>query len=520
MNTTEKQLNALDALMQTSEFKALPPVEQKTLLDDFYQRELAPQGISRNDFEALFAVSATPTARKPSVRKLNLTALWWTLGGMAATGLGITALVLFSNNQQDLNALTDAQLMKSLRSGNPLREEDAVLRRSLPDTGFEMWEVEKTLETVREPIKERRWQQAKDDVARTTEILSRNEPAILQRTPPQVKERAITAIAQLRKSIRTIEDNIYAQDVPSATLQLRKSLWYLAVVRLLILEDYQVDIPKAYVSRPALKGGWVLVKFNTQRGDFFAIVDGFNAPLTGGNFLDLIKRGFYNNLTITRTERMNLVQMGDPKGDGSGVFIDPQTQKPRLLPLEIRPARKEADLAIATVIERRIGYVQDRFGIDPLKLRDEMKKLYTQYIAQDWNPITYGKTLSRYPALPFGPPGVLTMARYESKPDSASSQFFISFSDPELTPTGNNVADGKYAAFGYITKGFKMLRKLQVGDKIYKAEILTCPTAQFLESRDIEPTGSVLYANQEPPNNMVEVTCLPLSAPKAVSSLP
>ena len=41
------------------------------------------------------------------------------------------------------------------------------------------------------------------------------------------------------------------------------------------------------------------------------VVDGYNAPVTGGNFVDLVQRGFYNNMEIQRADGF-VVQTGDP----------------------------------------------------------------------------------------------------------------------------------------------------------------------------------------------------------------
>ena len=32
------------------------------------------------------------------------------------------------------------------------------------------------------------------------------------------------------------------------------------------------------------------------------VIDGYNAPLTGGNFVDLVNKGFYNKKVITRSD--------------------------------------------------------------------------------------------------------------------------------------------------------------------------------------------------------------------------
>ena len=41
------------------------------------------------------------------------------------------------------------------------------------------------------------------------------------------------------------------------------------------------------------------------------VADGYNAPVTAGNFIDLVQRGFYNNMEIQRSDGF-VVQTGDP----------------------------------------------------------------------------------------------------------------------------------------------------------------------------------------------------------------
>jgi len=67
-------------------------------------------------------------------------------------------------------------------------------------------------------------------------------------------------------------------------------------------------------------------------------IDGNAAPVTAGNFVDLVERGFYNGLTFHRvvTEPQPFVaQGGDPQGRGTGGFVDPETKQSRYVPLEI-----------------------------------------------------------------------------------------------------------------------------------------------------------------------------------------
>ena len=44
--------------------------------------------------------------------------------------------------------------------------------------------------------------------------------------------------------------------------------------------------------------------------------------------------------------------------------------------------------------------------------------------------------------------------------------------ESELTPTGSNLLDGRYAVLGYITDHAEILKEMQVGDKIEYAKVV------------------------------------------------
>ena len=67
------------------------------------------------------------------------------------------------------------------------------------------------------------------------------------------------------------------------------------------------------------------------------------APITAGNFIDLIERGFYDGLKFHRYEPNFVIQGGDPRGNGTGGFVDPQTGRERRIKLEVTPELKHGD---------------------------------------------------------------------------------------------------------------------------------------------------------------------------------
>ncbi len=60
-----------------------------------------------------------------------------------------------------------------------------------------------------------------------------------------------------------------------------------------------------------------VVSIKTDKGDILLAVYPELMPKTVDNFLGLVDKGFYNNLTFHRVEDW-VIQGGDPKGDGTG----------------------------------------------------------------------------------------------------------------------------------------------------------------------------------------------------------
>jgi peptidyl-prolyl cis-trans isomerase B (cyclophilin B) len=84
----------------------------------------------------------------------------------------------------------------------------------------------------------------------------------------------------------------------------------------------------------AAQGSDPVVLMQTSKGPLYIRVFLSAVPYTSRNFLDLVQRGFYNGLIFHRVETW-CIQGGDPKGNGTGNFVDPATGRPRFMRLEI-----------------------------------------------------------------------------------------------------------------------------------------------------------------------------------------
>ena len=114
------------------------------------------------------------------------------------------------------------------------------------------------------------------------------------------------------------------------------------------------------------------------------------APITVTNFVNLVKKGFYNGLTFHRIMSGFMIQGGDPNGDGTGGSEE--------------------------------------------TIKGEFKSNGVE------NTMSHKR-------------GVISMARTQNDPDSASSQFFIVQADSDFL-------DGDYEAFGKVTAGMDIVDKI------------------------------------------------------------
>lgn len=156
--------------------------------------------------------------------------------------------------------------------------------------------------------------------------------------------------------------------------------------------------------------------FKTSKGDITVELYGKDAPIHVGNFVELARKGFYNDTKFHRYEPGFVIQGGDPQTrELSGKEVAAQAGQPG-----------------SRLGTGGPGYsIQGEFDpeINPNKHVD----------------------------------GALGMARSQS-PDSAGSQFYFTLA---ATP----FLDGQYTVFGKVTSGLDVVKQLRAGDVIESIEI-------------------------------------------------
>jgi peptidylprolyl isomerase len=319
----------------------------------------------------------------------------------------------------------------ALPAGNAITDGNALLRYALPIDNKPVRQLQASLEDIAAQLRaNRRWGAISRDISKASRILN-NPSKILASVPEERQPKAEAWIAELKSGVTSLDEVVKTKDKEKLRSERAKLLKLVTLLEESMVKKYPFEVPAEYSNLPQLKGR-ATVEMKTSKGNLTMIVDGYSAPITAGNFVDLVRIGFYNGLEFTRSEESYVLQTGDPAGKEVG-FIDPKTNKYRAIPLEI--------------------------------------------LAEGDKKPTYGITLEdagRYldmPVLPFSAFGALAMARPESEVNGGSSQFFFFLFEAELTPAGRNLLDGRYSVFGYLTEGKEVLDKLKAGDKIESAKV-------------------------------------------------
>ena len=324
------------------------------------------------------------------------------------------------------------QALAYLPQGNAVTDPLALLRDALPVDQADLQALQHRLESTSDDLRAKRWSALASTAHRAEAQLATRRLSILSSYAEGDRATVEGLLDSLQGQLQALSAAADAQDRDAFLEARRAALTAIGSAEALLVGPFPFTIPDTYADLPRLLGR-ATVLLRTTQGDLTAVVDGYNAPLTAGAFVDLVQRGFYDKLPFVRAEDFYVLQTGDPKGPESG-FIDPVSKSERHVPLEIRVPGQEQP-----------------------------------YYNQTFEDLGLFKA---QPVLPFNAKGTLGWAHSDEHLDDGSSQFFLFLFEPELTPAGLNLIDGRYAAFGYVVDGFDVLDKLSAEDGIVSARVL------------------------------------------------
>uniref|UniRef100_A0A2P2K511 peptidylprolyl isomerase n=3 Tax=Rhizophora mucronata TaxID=61149 RepID=A0A2P2K511_RHIMU len=330
-----------------------------------------------------------------------------------------------------------------LISGPPIKDPGALLRYALPIDNKAIREVQKPLEDISESLKIaglKALDSVERNVRQASRALKQGKGLIILSIAESKKDHGLELLDKLEAGMDELQQIVENRNRDAVAPKQKELLNYVGGVEEDMVDGFPYEVPENYQNMPLLKGRAavdmkVKVKDNPNLDEcvFRIVLDGYNAPVTAGNFIDLVERHFYDGMEIQRADGF-VVQTGDPTGPAEG-FIDPSTEKTRTIPLEIMVNGEKSPFYGATLEELGLYKAQTK--------------------------------------LPFNAFGTMAMARDEFEDNSASSQVFWLLKESELTPSNANILDGRYAVFGYITENKDLLADVKVGDVIESMQVVS-----------------------------------------------
>lgn len=356
---------------------------------------------------------------------------------------------------------------KEMASGSGARvnkDADSLLRYGLPIQNKEVRKFQASVEGIKQDVASKRKSAALDGVKKSRQSIKKDGAKMVASCREATTCQTILSqmeldLSPLEASLNAATDYLNGSDQERAALDEAYKAQDKITKQLTTLEEqmvpagYERPVPSEYTDLPLLKGR-ATVEFVLKKADgsefdvegklskeakMTMVIDGFTSPVTGGNFVELVDKGFYTNMAIQRSDGF-VVQTGDPDGPADGYTggkpskaIGKGKHGERLIPTEILVKGDKANFYESTIEDEGRG--------------------------------------GEATVLPFSSFGAMGWARDEYDVNSGSSQFFWLLFDSDLTPAGKNVLDGRYPCFGYVTDGADFLRDAKEGDLITSAKV-------------------------------------------------
>ena len=400
-------------------------------------------------------------------------------------------IILPSSQQQQLSSSSVYAQAKEMASGSGSRvnkDPESLLRYGLPIQNnevrhiqthkslsvvsdvpltllFQVRKLQKSLEDIKLDIGTKRKSSALDNAKKSQTILAKDKDKMVAACRPtssticsEYISDMMQNIAPLQNALKDSQEAFQGSEQERAALDKAYTEQEKLVTTLSKLEEqmvpsgYVTPVPPQYQDLPQLHGRAtveMLLKkadngpfdvqgVNYPEAKMKMIIDGYAAPVTAGNFVELVSKGFYNKMAIQRSDGF-VVQTGDPDGEAVG-YVAKGSQSvgngkngERLIPLEIFVKGDKGPFYESTIEDEGRG--------------------------------------GQATVLPFSAYGAMGWAREEYDPNSGSSQFFWLLFDSDLTPAGKNVLDGRYPCFGYVVEGADFLSDIKEGDIIVSAKV-------------------------------------------------
>jgi len=299
-------------------------------------------------------------------------------------------------------------------------------------------------------------------------------------------------VEELRAEINIIINESMNRDLNRVLLAQKRALGLLSEIGGLQVITFPYDIPAegkfSYLPRLlgrakvtfTVKRTTGIRKNGTLLGNVTIIADGFAAPITAGNFVDLSERDFYTGLPA-KAMKKKLGARPDNKVSASNIADAIGNLKNKYAVVVRNALNKNSDdnrePGTITTNLPILGSFNEGF-YDPLTAKPRripLEILIRDSLTGDIR-LCYEKGFSAFvipepfisqpiPILDFSMPGLVGFNHPDKNFNGASSEFF-SLKQIDRNSEKAMLLNGMYAPFGYVVEGQKIMEELKSGDII------------------------------------------------------
>uniref|UniRef100_A0A383V8B5 PPIase cyclophilin-type domain-containing protein n=1 Tax=Tetradesmus obliquus TaxID=3088 RepID=A0A383V8B5_TETOB len=282
-----------------------------------------------------------------------------------------------------------------------------------------------------------------------------NRPALLAGVPPAQQPEAEQLLDELFAKLKQLELAVKTQQPDFVGVRIADSLKRIADLELLQAPGLSFSLPREYASRPYLAGR-AIVQLTVEKADgslafvdnlngglskqgtVLLTLDGYSAPISAGNFVVNVLDGLYNNkpLQMQQNQQQWHGCLRPIQASYASVITPGNSVQPRPpIPLENLPA----------------GTFDPLYRL-PLDVQS-----------------------GELPVLPLSIAGAVSMTHLPDTESflSGDEWFIYKFDKQQAGLSGLSFDEGTFGVFGYVTDGMAVVTKLQTGDTIVSAEVVS-----------------------------------------------
>lgn len=238
--------------------------------------------------------------------------------------MAATTLLLGGSMGAPEDVMSGAQA--GMLAADPVKNANALLRYALPIDNKPIRRIQKELEQISEDLRvpgSKSLGSVSKRIRSAQSTLDKEVKTIQASFAPGSQQAGNSAIDKLRTGLNEFRTLVDEQDKQEVPIKQQEVLSYVGEIEQAMVKGFPFEIPSEYSNLPQLKGRATMemkVTFKDPREDnatggiMTIVVDGYNAPLSAGDFVDLCRRGFYDGMEIQRADGF-VVQTGKPSGD-------------------------------------------------------------------------------------------------------------------------------------------------------------------------------------------------------------